>query len=68
MTEYTKSNVVEILVAIPAILERLELGNGKLWLRLGSGAKDIQRCGKFLLINELIRVPSASMIELFGPK
>ena len=41
MTEYTESNVVEILAAIPAILERLELGNGKLWLRLESGAKDI---------------------------
>ena len=68
MTEYTKSDVVDILAALPAILERLELGNGKLWLRLGSGAKDIQRCGKILSINELIRVPLASMIELFGQK
>ena len=68
MTEYTKSNVVEILVAIPAILERLELGNGKLWLRLGSSAQDIERYGKIISMNELIRVPSASMLQLFGPK
>mmetsp|Transcript_36167 Transcript_36167/g.66361 ORF Transcript_36167/g.66361 Transcript_36167/m.66361 type:complete len:143 (+) Transcript_36167:186-614(+) len=68
MTEYTKSDVVEILVPIPAILERLELGNSKLWLRLGSSAQDIQRCGKILSINELICVSSASMIELFGPR
>ena len=68
MMEYTKSDAVKILASVLAILECLELGNVKLWLRIGSGAKDIQRCGKFLLINELIRVPSASMIELFGPK
>ena len=68
MTEYTNTEVEELFAAVPTIVKSLGLGNGKMWLRLGSNAKEIKRCGQFQSINELVGVSSASMVKLFGQR